>query len=160
MIRVRAVMTPTVFTCHMEDPVNAAAQLMWDHDCGCIPVIDEHARVVGILTDRDVCMAAYTQGKTLHEMNVGNVCSRNVVICHEHESIADAEQTMMKAQVRRLPIVDHLGALVGIVSLGDLAQHARDVRVRDRSSTMPRNVAALLEAVSRPRAPEDNAGTR
>ena len=60
-MKIKDVMTPNVRTCFMSDSLATAAQLMWDHDCGCVPVLSEDARVVGMLTDRDICMAAYFQ---------------------------------------------------------------------------------------------------
>jgi CBS-domain-containing membrane protein len=96
---------------------------MWEADCGVVPVIDAESRVVGMITDRDVCMAAYTQGKPLWQIPVSSACSQKVYACKLNDSLQTAENLMRVAQVRRLPVVDEDGQLWGLVSLGDLAQH-------------------------------------
>ena len=73
--RVREVMTKDVLTCSVSDRLNRAAQLMWESDCGCIPIVEEHGMLVGMLTDRDICMAAYTSGKPLSEISVTSAMS-------------------------------------------------------------------------------------
>ena len=69
-MKVKGVMTPNVRTCFMSDNLLTVAQLMWDHDCGCAPVLNERAQVVGMITDRGICMAALFQGVRLSEIKV------------------------------------------------------------------------------------------
>ena len=71
-------MTTTVRTCFTSDSLATAAQLMWDHDCGCVPVLNEDARVVEMLTDRDICMAAFFQAAPISEIKVSAVMSRQL----------------------------------------------------------------------------------
>lgn len=122
-MKVEEMMSTRVETCRMGDTLARAAQLMWDTDCGVVPVIDDESHVVGMVTDRDVCMAAYTQGKPLWQIPVSSACSRKVYACRLNDSLQTAENLMRVAQVRRLPVVDEDGQLWGVVSLGDLAQH-------------------------------------
>lgn len=153
MIHVEDIMSKQVFTVHPDDPVSTAAQLMWDHDCGCVPVVDARSHVVGIMTDRDICMAAFTQGKCLHEITVSSACATLVYTCHDSEPLSHAESLMVRAQVRRLPVVDSEGALVGMLSLSDLARHMALRSVSASNSVAPLQAATVLEAVSRPRLP-------
>ena len=69
-MNVEQIMNREVKTCAPRDSLNKAAQIMWDTPCGAVPVVDEQGRPVGFLTDRDVCMAAYTQNKPLTELPV------------------------------------------------------------------------------------------
>lgn len=107
--------------------LDAAARVLWENDCGFCPVVDASGALVGVLTDRDLCMAAYTQGRLLGEIPVGTVMSRTVRTCRAEDSVAAVLQTMQQAQVHRLPVVDARGVLVGVVSTNDLvrASHAR-----------------------------------
>ncbi len=152
-MRVEQVMKQLVKTCRAEDTLNTAAQIMWDHDCGCVPVVDGDGHVIGMLTDRDICMAAYTQGGPLRALQVKNAMSRTVCACHPQDAIADAERVMRANQVHRLPVIDSANRLVGIVSLNDLAQEAgHEVAAKKREITLA-EIGATLEAVCQPRGP-------
>ena len=151
MHRVDEVMRKDVVSCHLEDSLNTAARIMWEQDCGCVPVVDDLRRVVGIITDRDITMAAYIQGGGLNDTAVGAVCSRDVKTCAINDSLSRAEQIMAEAQVRRLPVVESDETLVGIISLSDLAHHLTFVAGSESNSLGPRNLSLVLEAVSQPR---------
>lgn len=151
-MRVESVMSKDVATCRADDSLNTAAQIMWERDCGCVPVVDADLRVIGIVTDRDLCMAAYTQGKTLSQIQVGSIGSRQVYTCHREELLPNVAALMIRAQVRRLPVVDLDERLVGMISLSDLARQAGSSHPTGRNTAMER-IASVLEAVSRPRAP-------
>jgi CBS domain-containing protein len=120
-MQVQELMTRRVHVCDTRDTLERAAQIMWDHDCGTVPVIDGHGRLVGMLTDRDCCMAAYTQGKPLSQIPVVDVISHSVCACEPETSIEHAQRTMAQHAIRRLPVVNTAGKLVGILTLGDLA---------------------------------------
>jgi CBS-domain-containing membrane protein len=108
---------------------------MWENDCGCVPVVDAAGRVVGMLTDRDVCMAAYTQGRPLAEIPVSSAMSRSVVACGPDDTIATAEQRMRQHRVRRLAVVDDEGRIAGILSLSDIARRAHQERAGGKRRT-------------------------
>ena len=150
---VSEVMSTEVMSCHMHDSMNHAARLMWERDCGCVPIVDDHSRVIGIITDRDICMATYTQGKSLAELPVSLACSTDVKTCKISDSISYAEELMAKAQVRRLPVVDSAGVLAGIVSISDLAHHNQRAGTGDKLGH--RALSAVLEAVTRRRQSTD-----
>ncbi len=127
-------MTPTVVTCAPDDTLNRAAQLLWERDCGCLPVVADGS-LIGMLTDRDICMAAYTKGRALHEIRVDEIMSTDVKSCIRTDSIEAVQTLMQMHQLRRVPVVDQ-DKLIGIISLTDL-------RIRP--------VEATLAAGSRPR---------
>jgi hypothetical protein len=89
-VKVKDVMTTNVRTCFTSDSLATAAQLMWDHDCGCVPVLNEHGRVVGMLTDRDICMAAFFQGVPIGEIKVSAVMSRRLFDCTSDDDLSAA----------------------------------------------------------------------
>ena len=119
-LQVKDLMTTAVRSCHPDDTLERAAQLMWEGDVGCVPVLDAEAHVIGMVTDRDVCMAAYTQGTDLASRSVACAMSKQVFSCTPNDSVALAEERMRAVQVRRLPVVED-GRLVGLLSLNDLA---------------------------------------
>lgn len=123
-LTVSAIMTEPARYCLPEQPASAAAQIMWDHDCGAVPVVGDEGRVLGMITDRDLCMAAYTQGLPLVAIRVGDVMARPAHACRPDDSFTQAAELMARAQVRRLAVVDSEGRLVGMVSLADIAQAA------------------------------------
>jgi CBS domain-containing protein len=121
-MNVEELMTRDVRTCAASDSLNDAARIMWEADCGCVPVVDADGTVVAMITDRDICMAAYTQGRRLMYMTVDSAASKNVVTIGKDESLRRAEELMRTAQVRRLPVIDSEGRIVGLLSLADLAR--------------------------------------
>jgi len=150
-MRVEQLMTRNVASCRLGDSLNCAARLMWEHDCGCVPIADGRGKVVGIVTDRDVCMAAYTQGKALGDIPVTVAMTPAVVTCAPDESVEDAEAQMGENRIRRLPVVQD-GQLVGILSLNDVALAAKDGRrSKDRISAV--DVARTLATISEHRPP-------
>jgi CBS domain-containing protein len=118
------IMTSEVYKCSPADSLNAAARVMWENDCGCVPVVDSGGRAIGMITDRDVCMAAYTTGRLLAAVSVAEAMSRHVFTCVAADSVDTVQAIMRAHQIHRVPVVDDAGCVVGIVSLNDLARAA------------------------------------
>jgi len=150
-MKIRELMCNCVQTCRAQDSLAKAAQLMWDFDCGAVPVVDEDGALVGMITDRDIAMAAYLQGKTLAESRVFTVMSRNVETIGPEDSPVIAEFAMQRRQVRRLPVVDEHGRLLGMVTLGDLAHFMASEQSFGSDGMTWSAVAHTLAAVSEPR---------
>ncbi len=128
-MKVEQIMNRDVKTCGPQDPLNRAAQIMWEERCGAVPVVDEQSRPIGFLTDRDICMAAYTQGKPLDALRVETAMARKVVSCGVEDDLGSAARLMQQNRTRRLPVIDQNGKLVGLLSLDDLAcEAARTLR--------------------------------
>lgn len=152
-MQVEKLMIRDVKSCGLQDNLNTAAQIMWDYACGCVPVLDENQHVVGMLTDRDVCMAAYTQGKPLHDIQVSTAMSRSVFFCSPSDDIAQAQKLLRENRIHRLPVIDAGGKLVGVLSLDDIAQEAeRERKGTAKRELTPAEIAETLAAVCRPRA--------
>jgi CBS domain-containing protein len=145
-------MTKDVGSCGPDGSLNRAAQMMWERDCGFVPVVDhgDGAHLVGVVTDRDACMVAYTRGQPLAESRVGNVMSKHVQSCKARDDLAAAEATMREGQIHRLPVVDESEQLMGVISLADIAR----VAAQPAGSTRPRVTAAeigeTLASIRRP----------
>lgn len=128
-MKVEQLMNRDVKSCGPQDSLNKAAQIMWEEPCGAVPVVDGQRRPVGFLTDRDVCMAAYTQGRPLEEIRVETAMARNLVSCTVEDELSSAAHLMERNRTRRLPVIDRNGILVGLLSLDDLAcEAARSLR--------------------------------
>jgi CBS domain-containing protein len=149
------IMASPVFTCQPNDTLAVAAGLMWDHDVGCVPVIDERGRVVGMITDRDICMAAYTRGVALSQLDVAGAMSSSVLACSSRQTLAEAENIMRLGRVRRTPVIDDVGQLVGMISLNDLAREAMRQKGKKQRELRVEEVAATLAVVSEPRRTTD-----
>ena len=145
-MRVAQVMSTDVASCRPGESLAQAAQLMWDRDIGCLPVVDPEGHVAGIITDRDACMAAYTRGEPLHAIEISVAMSHHVLTCQRDDDVADVEARMSAAQIRRMPVIDDQGHPVGMVSLNDLARASAQ-----KSGISASEVAATLAAISAPR---------
>jgi CBS domain-containing protein len=121
---VESLMTRNPASIRPERALSLAAQLMWDRDCGALPVVDESGKVIGMITDRDICMATWSQGRAPSAIFVAEVMSPDVVCCGPGDTISRAESIMRANQLRRLPVADPQGQLVGILSLADIARAA------------------------------------
>jgi CBS domain-containing protein len=121
---VASIMTRAVASCSGNDTLHRAAQIMWDRDCGAVPVVDAEGRAVGVVTDRDLCMAAYTRGRPLSAISVSSLLAGKLHTCVPSTSLDEAIARMRFERVRRLVVVDPRDQrLVGMLSLADLARH-------------------------------------
>jgi len=149
-VKIEKLMVKNVLSCFPEDDLRVPARAMWEGDCGSVPVVDSWSRVIGMITDRDICMAAYTQGRKLEEIRVQDVMSKNVTICKTTDSLEQAEELMRRQEVRRLPVVDADKHLVGLLSLSDIARSARSAPSAARDASLA-HVGQLLADVCEPR---------
>jgi CBS domain-containing protein len=124
-MKVAQAMTKNPGVCTIDDSLDRAAQIMWELDCGCVPVVDASGRAIAMVTDRDVCMAAYTQGKALWQLPVALAASRKLVSVREEDSLEVAQELMEKYRVRRLPVLDGQGRPVGVLSMNDVARRSQ-----------------------------------
>lgn len=147
-MQLRDIMNQPVVTCRPGDTLNTAAQLMWENDCGALPAVDEEGKAVGMVTDRDICMAAYTQGKALSDLFVGDTMAHKVIACHVGDSLETAEKVMSDAQIRRVPVVDGDNRPIGVVSLSDIARFTASSK---GSNGYDRKLASTLASISKPR---------
>lgn len=123
---IRDLFTPQPACCSSDTNLAAASALLWEHDCGALPVVDEAHRVIGILTDRDICMALATRDQRASNLHARDVMSSPVYQIRSGHSATQALKTMREHKVRRLAVVDAKGTLEGMLSINDLVLAARE----------------------------------
>jgi len=137
-MQVRDCMSTDVKLINPETTIREAAGLMKDQDTGFLPV-GENDRLVGTLTDRDIAIRSVYEGKDPNTAKVREAMSQHIVYCFDDDDTAEAAHLMADKQIRRLAVLNHDKRLVGVVSLGDLADRAHDESAAEQA----------LEGVSR-----------
>ena len=148
---VKELMNPHVWSIRTEDSLDVATRLMWNEDIGALPVVDEWNHPIGMVTDRDIAMSVGMNGTAPGHLKVAQCMSRKAHTCLETDSVEAAAGIMRAQQVRRLPVVDESGRLVGMLTLNDLAQAANgksDARARKQLAD---EVLRTFGAVTEPR---------
>jgi len=125
-MKISEVMTKQATFCNPDSSLSTAAESMWKRKCGFLPVIGEGGNVIGVITDRDISIALGTRNRRPSEVLVKDVMSGRLFACTADDSVACALTTMRIEGLRRLPVVDREGSLVGVLSIDDLALKARE----------------------------------
>jgi CBS domain-containing protein len=123
-MKVKDLMSADVQSCSEDTDLATVARLMWDADCGIVPVVDGQRHVTGVITDRDICIAAATRALDPARIIVRDAMTRGVATCPQDADARSALETLSQRRVRRLPVVDRQDRLVGILSLNDLVTRA------------------------------------
>jgi CBS domain-containing protein len=118
-MKVKDVMTTDVKTCTPDTTVAEAAHLMWEGDCGILPVVDA-GELVGVVTDRDMYIALATRNTLASRLKVGSVATKKLVTCVPEDDVKGALAKMSHERVRRLPVVGFGGTVLGILSMNDI----------------------------------------
>lgn len=119
-MNVRELMTHQVTTCGPDTDAESAALLMWNSDCGAVPVVDSGGKALGMVTDRDICMAVALQHKAASEIRVKDCMSGTLFCCQPGHDIKKAMKTMASRKIKRLPITNGAGQVEGILSIDDI----------------------------------------
>lgn len=155
-MQVEELMSKSVQCCEAGDSLELAAERMWNHDFGCLPVCDcahnDERRTIGVITDRDICMCALFQRKPLSELRVGEAMAKQVLACSTTDPLQQAESVMRRGRVRRLPVLNAEGVLVGMISLADLAREATRDSSEPAPTRPPLQVGDTLAAICAPTA--------
>ncbi len=123
-MNVRALMKSDVKSAETGASVAQVVAIMEMNGCGAVPIVDTENRVVGMITDRDICLALGPRRLPAAGIAVTDVMSRRVYVCSPDEDVVDALETMKNKKVRRLPVIDDDAQLVGILSMDDVVLHA------------------------------------
>ena len=135
-MNVKDCMSTKVCFCTPSSTVKDAAKLMCDNHVGCIPVCDDKNCVVGVITDRDVILRSIACDKDVNNTKVSDIMTCNPCCCTPETTIYDATKMMSDLQIRRIPVCDTENKIVGILSLGDLAHHEKEVGEEDICITL------------------------
>ena len=142
-VKLEQIMSKDVMCCSYNHRLADAARLMWERDVGCVPVVDEAGLLIGMITDRDICMGAYTQGKRLEDIPIKDVMARDVHALTPEDTVERAQTLMRDKRVRRIPVIDGQRRVVGIVSLNDLALDAVSKRPHLTTLDLARTLGAV-----------------
>lgn len=137
-MKVKQLMTVEPKTCTPDTTVAEAAHLMWEADCGVLPVVDD-GELVGVVTDRDMYIALATQNARAAQIRVGAVATTKVATCTPEDDVQVALATMRQARVRRLPVVGFGNTILGVLSMNDILLAAgtdKEVRNDDVVETL------------------------
>jgi CBS domain-containing protein len=148
-------MSHPVVTCREDLTLDAVVRLMSEYDCGIVPVVNHEGRLTGIVTDRDVCLAALKRKQTLDAIPVGEVMATVVFSCRSEDLIESAERLMRDQRIHRVPVTDTEHRLIGVLSVDDLARMAD----KAKHSGVEREFIHTLAEICRPAAsPATKAG--
>jgi len=140
-MKVKDIMTREPRVCTPDTTLAAAANLMWDGDCGILPVVED-GELVGVVTDRDMFVALATRDSLASDMRVGAVATRKVATCEPEDEVRAALATMKQARVRRLPVVGFNRTVMGILSINDIV-----LAVGTDRTMRPEEVVETLKAI-------------
>ena len=147
-MQVQDIMTSDVQCCGLDTNLTAAAKMMEDSDCGALPVVNVHGQVMGMITDRDICMAAATNQKPASDITVWETVSGEAHTCQMSDDVHTALDIMKRKRVRRLPVVDEEGMLQGIVAINDLLLLAGEAKRGVAPAISYEDVVRTLKAIS------------
>ena len=124
-MKVKEIMTGSPSVCDLNESLAEAARTMWDADCGVLPVLKDGTEVVGIITDRDICMAMAMRDCNPAAVSAEEVITGEVYSVAPEDEIRAALELMQQHQVRRLPVINPEGELEGMLSLNDIVFKAQ-----------------------------------
>jgi CBS domain-containing protein len=153
-MRVKDVMTRTPAYCGLETNLGAAVEILWNRNCGMLPVVNGQGKVVGVITDRDVCVALGTRNRLPGEITVGEILSGKLVSCSSDEDVHELLAKMAEARVRRLPAITADGRLAGIVSIDDVVLRMEPGGLGRLGDVLVEDVLNTLKEIYRPQLPE------
>ena len=153
-MKVLEVMTTGPVTCTATTDLVSCARMMWDGDFGFLPVVGERNEVIGVVTDRDICMGLAMNDRRPSDVRVRDIMTHEVHRCLPEDTTDTVMRLMKEHQIRRLPVTDADGVLKGIVSVNDLALSAGESGTRTtKGAPVPANeVLATVRAIARHRA--------
>jgi len=145
-MKARDLMTPNPAQVNPTDSLQRVSQLMGEHDCGCIPVVnaDGQRSVLGVVTDRDITLRGVAKGRPV-TTPIGEIMTPNPDCCAPDDDVSHVERLMSDRQIRRVVVVDDAGEVVGMIAQADLARAAK--RQQEPSA---REMVDVLEKISRP----------
>jgi len=152
-MKVHDVMTEEVKFCGPETNLAAAAAIMWENDCGALPIVADNGKALGLITDRDIAIALGTRNTQAAEISVKEVISGQLFAASPEDDIHAALKLMRKEKVHRLAVINAQGKLEGILSLNDVALHAAHANGKGTPALNYEDVVSTLKAVSEHRHP-------
>ena len=144
-MKVKDVMKTDVGFCSADDSLMKAAELMRSRDFGVVPIVDADKKVVGMLTDRDLCLAVVARNRKASDVKCKELVSGQAIVCAPEDKLEDALKKMRKHQIKRLAAVGENGEVVGILTVADVMLAVR------KDKNLKKKIYATLKAVAKPR---------
>lgn len=134
-MKANEIMTSPPVSVTPDTPIQEAARLMKDQNVGMLPVVQAEGskQLIGVITDRDIALRHVAEGHTSPDCPVSEAMTEHVTTANPNSDLSDVMDIMGKEQVRRIPIVDERGELVGVVAQADLVLHAKDDKKAERT---------------------------
>lgn len=146
-MKVRDIMRRDVQTCAPDLDLRRAGQILGQIGVGVVPVVDAEHRIVGIFTDRDLCLGLVTRDAAPSKVEVSGILSAPVHTCHPEDSVRLALRGMREHGVRRLPVVDEDGRVQGILSLDDIVLATKTTGGADLDGPFYAEIAIALQKI-------------
>ena len=146
-MKVEEIMTKDAKAIWVTESLADAAKSMWDNDCGILPVIKDGRKVVGLITDRDICMAAAMRERNPSAISVEEVMSGKVYSAMPEDDIHQALETMREHKLRRLAVVNPEGELEGILSMNDIVLNAKEPNGKKKPEIAYADVMKTYQAI-------------
>jgi len=153
-MKVKEVMTATPYYCQPDTNLGSATELMWNANCGFLPVEGTDGKIVGVVTDRDIGIALGTRNRLPGDVTVGEVMSGKLHSCDPEDDIHIALQTMKEGRVRRLPVVAKNGTLVGVISTDDILLRAEPTSMGKHPELSGDEVVRTYRAITQRQVPQ------
>jgi len=147
-MKVQEIMTSDVQCRSPDTNLAAAAKMMCDSDCGALPVLNIHGQVVGVITDRDICIAAATKNKVASDITVWETVSGKAFTCQMDDDVHTAMDIMKRERDRRLPVVEEDGVLQGMVGMNDFVFLAGETKGGKIPGISYGDVVRTIKAIS------------
>jgi len=149
-MKVREIMTKSPAYCGPDTNLAAAVEILWNKNCGILPIVDSGEKLLGVVTDRDMCVALGTRNRLPSEITVQDVTTGKIVSCKADDDLRRALAAMAEAKVRRLPVIDTAGKLLGILSMDDVVLRTQTGDVKRDAEVSAEDVVNTLKSVYTP----------
>ncbi len=144
-MKVKKLMKTNVGYCNFADDLTKAAEIMRSKDCGAVPIVDDEKKLVGIITDRDICLAVAEFDKKPSEIKISEVVKGIIFTCSADDDLKTVLKKMKRVKVKRLPVVDKNKKIVGILSITDFLNSSK----KDKS--IRKKIYSTLKAIGKPK---------
>jgi len=153
-MKVKEVMMGTPYFCRPDTNLGSATELMWNANCGFLPVETSDGKVIGVVTDRDICVALGTRSRLAGDVFVGEVMTGKLYSCLPDDDVHVALQTMKEGKVRRLPAIAQDGTLVGVISMDDILVRTEPVSLGKEPELSTDEVVRTYRAITQRQVPQ------
>jgi predicted transcriptional regulator len=151
-MKVQDMMTQEVKFCGPDTNLAAATEILWQNNCGSLPVVDSDGKLLGVITDRDMCIALGTRNVRASDLAVRDAATNPVFTCAPNDEIHAALRTLRQHQIRRMPVIGPNGKLVGILCLDEIVLHVQ--KTEGKTGISYEDVVNTLKAICEHRGAE------